>query len=94
MNLKQLEIIVSELNTIRGFKKEVYNFDKTTKVLKTNPNVFYVKSSCGGYMLCQTGKKGKGSIDRTIKATKKQIYQFVHYMIEGYYMAKTDERSF
>lgn len=89
MTIKQVETKVNELNNIRGFEKEVYSLDETGK-FKANANVFYVDKSYGGYSLNQVAKNGKGSHARTLRSTKKELYEYIRYIIEGYYMAKRD----
>ena len=52
--------------------------------------MFYVDKSYGGYCLHQVGRDGKGSHARTLRSTKKELYEYVRYIIEGYCMAQRD----
>ena len=89
MTLRELQNKVNQLNKIRGFEKEVYYLDKAG-TFKANPNVFYIDKSYGGYSLHQVAKNGKGSHSRTLRSTKKELYEYVRYIIEGYCMAQRD----
>lgn len=85
INKSDLEQLVKELNTRKGYNTESYTKDPETGKYIPSPNNYHLYWAYGGVALDQMGEKGSGTrrISHDGCGTKKQLYIFLVAYLDG-----------